>query len=348
MRPLLKPALRRVWRDEVTLQIGLDPERALVIAGVDPPAARFVETLDGTRDLAAALAGAGAVGIGEQRARFLLDLLGRSDVLDDATPGARPLATLSPQDREQLEPDLAALSLTCPGPQAGVLALARRGHACVLVVGAGRVGASVASLLAAAGVGRVLVEDPAPARLADVGPAGLLPESVGTSRQDAARSALRRRAPATRTDPPEDRGPDVAVLAPVGELDPDLPARLLRTGVPHLPLAVRETLGVVGPFVLPGRSSCLRCAHLRRVDRDPAWPSLAAQLVYGRPAPSPACEVSLATLVAAQGAMEVLALLDGSARPATVDGTLETRLPAGVTRRRTWGSHPACGCRWRQ
>jgi hypothetical protein len=100
----------------------------------------------------------------------------------------------------------------------------------------------------------------------------------------------------------------------------------------------------VGPFVLPGRSSCLRCADLHRSDRDPGWPAVAAQL--GAVPARTACDVALATLVAAQAALQVLCLIDGGPLPPTVGGTLETRLPAGVTRRRGWAVHPACGCSW--
>ena len=35
MRPLLKPALRRLWRDPATLQLGIDPRHAVVLGGVD-------------------------------------------------------------------------------------------------------------------------------------------------------------------------------------------------------------------------------------------------------------------------------------------------------------------------
>ena len=42
--------------------------------------------------------------------------------------------------------------------------------------------------------------------------------------------------------------------------------------------------GVVGPLVIPGLTSCLRCADLHRRDRDPAWHALAVQLTVARAA----------------------------------------------------------------
>jgi hypothetical protein len=41
MRPLLNPALRAVWRDETTLQLGVDAEHAIVLAGLAGPHVDF-------------------------------------------------------------------------------------------------------------------------------------------------------------------------------------------------------------------------------------------------------------------------------------------------------------------
>ena len=49
-RPALKPALRRVWRDASTLQIGLDPTHALIVGDIDDGLARWLEQLDGSKE----------------------------------------------------------------------------------------------------------------------------------------------------------------------------------------------------------------------------------------------------------------------------------------------------------
>jgi hypothetical protein len=114
--------------------------------------------------------------------------------------------------------------------------------------------------------------------------------------------------------------------------------------IPHLAARVVELSGIVGPFVIPGRTSCLRCLDLHRCDRDPAWPRVVAQAEQRRTGVA-ACDVTLATQVAALAAQQVLAHLDGFS-PATVDGTIEVSLPYGLARRRSWHPHPACGCTW--
>ena len=95
MRPRLKPALRRVARDGRTLQFGLHPRHAVVLTDLEPEVRRWVESLDGVRDLAGVLAGAAEAGLGEEGGRTLLDLLVSRGVVDDAGAGPGPLRTLA-------------------------------------------------------------------------------------------------------------------------------------------------------------------------------------------------------------------------------------------------------------
>lgn len=346
-RPLLKPGLRRVWRDGTTLQLGVDPTSAVVIGGLDAGAARVIESLDGTRDLEGVVLRAERLGVDAGRVDELLGVLTRSGVLADGASTGRTLG-VNRDERERLAPDLTAASLL-PGAGDGLARLVRRRRSVVQVVGAGRVGASVVTLLAAAAVGAVVVEDAGIAQLADVAPAGAGTDDVGARRQDVAVRVARRLAPSVRSTLPAGRPrPDLVVLCPPPGAEPAPADGLLRTGTAHLVARVRETTGVVGPLVLPGVSSCQRCHDLHRADRDPAWPRVAAQLAAGSRHPAAACDTVLATAVAAHAALQALAWLDGDPAPPAVDGTLEIAQADGRVRRRSWLPHPACGCRWRQ
>jgi len=338
VRPVLSPAARRLWRDPETLQFGRASERAVVLAGLDPAARAVLGLLDGTRDLDGVRQAALGAGCPAERTDSLLALLQGAGLLVDA--GDRWPERLDTSERDRLAADVASLGLLHGG--AGLGALRRRDQASVVVVGAGRVGAPLAALLAAAGVGTVDVADDGTARASDVAVGGLAPQDVGRHRGPAARERLRTGTPSTRSGPV--RRPDLVVLAPATLLDElDAPA-LLRDGVPHLLAEVRDTVGVVGPLVLPGSSACLRCLDLLRSERDPGWPALAAQLTRPLHA-SPPCDSALAAAVAAQAALQVLALLDGGA-PASIDGSLELALPDWRWRRRSWTPHGACECRW--
>ena len=360
-RPMINPALRRVWRDGSTLQLGTDPGRAVVIGGLDRPCAQLVERVDGTHDLAGLRAVAARLGVPAARADHLLGLLERSGVLHDGAADHRALARLSQAERDRLQPDLAAASATRAAPDGGAGVLGRRRDRVVVVHGAGRLGAAVVRLLAAAGVGTIGVVDPVLVGPADLGPAGLGPDTVGARRDDAAARSARALSPSVRARPAEriDR-PDLVVLAP-DAAGPDRRQvdQLMRDEQAHLFAAVRPSVGVVGPLVLPGRSSCARCHDLHRRDRDAGWPTVAAQLralpggaasragQATRSIGADACDVVLATAVAAQTCLQVLAFLDGGTpAPPAVDGTIEVSLAEGSVRRRSWSVHPSCGCGW--
>jgi bacteriocin biosynthesis cyclodehydratase domain-containing protein len=338
VRPVLKPALRRLWRDPSTLQLGVDPRHAVVVSGVGPADRELLSLLDGSRETDAALAEAGRRGQPPQRGAALVDLLTEAGALDDAELGGPGLPGTG-----RLAPDQLSLSLCHPVPGGAARALAARRATTVEVLGGGRVGATLAALLAAAGVGRVVVDDPALIRPADLAPGGVRATGVHHRRGDAANAVV-------STMRTADAGSGVAmparsllVVAPTGAaLAPEWLRRVRRR--PHALVAVKETTAQIGPLVLPGRSACLRCVELARADRDPAWPVLAAQLVGEARAIEP-CDITLASAAASLAAMALLAWIDEPAACSPlIGGILELGLAELALRRRTVVAHPDCGC----
>lgn len=335
-----------MWRDTETVQIGMDPEHTVVVAGMTAGLSTVIKGLDGRHSEQTVLSRASARGIDEAAAHALLRALTDGGALADAETAELPSAALpSPAERERLAPDVAADVLTSGHVQRF---LGRRATH-VAVHGAGRVGSAVATLLAATGIGRVTVVDRTLARPADIGPAGLRrpdvgePRAVGTCRTIGEVAPSTTAAPVTFGTEPAAR-PDVAVLAPDHEPDRRMAAALLRAGVPHLVVRVREGQAIIGPFVLPTRSSCLNCHDMLRTVRDPAWPTLLAQLL-ATPPKQPACDIVLATSAATQAAAQVLTYLTGGT-PDALDGTVELRMPLSSQRRRSWMPHPACPCQY--
>jgi bacteriocin biosynthesis cyclodehydratase domain-containing protein len=326
MRPALKPGLATVWRNRDTVQIGIDPRRAVALTGMRG-AAGLLRLLDGSRDRHQVLAAAGELGMDAAAADRVLALLAAAGALDDFPAGGH-YGALPAGARARLAPELATASLAHRDADGGARTLARRQAACVRVHGASRAGLWIAGMLTAAGVGLVISTGPA---MPPPGPAGSPgPPPPGRTASRAPRSRPRRR-------------PDLVVLADTHRRE--LPAALARHRVPHLAASASEAIGVVGPLVLPGRSACLRCLDLTRADRDPAWPVILAQLA-GRDGPDPpACDTVLATMVAAQAAAQALAFIGQAAEAAAVTGgTLELVLPDWRWRRRSWQPHPRCGC----
>jgi bacteriocin biosynthesis cyclodehydratase domain-containing protein len=338
--PLLPAATPVLQLDGDVLQVGgVDGRAGLRISPAAPELTALLHRLDGRRSQRAVRSDAVAGGL-------------TPEVVDDLLAGLRGAGLLH---------DLAAADLltTGPGPAAAARAAAElpaavpgttsggrwrsRGQSAVVVEGANRVGTPLAAVLAASGVGRVHVRDRGPTRAGDAIVGGVAADDEGRPRALAAADAVRRASPLTDLRPlPEGQFPDLVVLCrPWAAVDP-LSAAWQRAGTPHLIATVRADTGVVGPLVLPGASSCLRCAEARRRDDDPSWPRLAAQLAATDPAPSGATITCLLTALTA--AVQVLAHLDGEEDPATLDATLELRPPAFLPRLRRWPPHPDCGC----
>ncbi len=341
MRPALKVGLRSLWRDQDTLQFGVDPRRARALTGLGKAAA-IVSLLDGSRETAEIVRTAETYGIRQEIVHRVIELLASAGVLDDFPASTR--AALPDYLRARIGPELACAALAYGHGDGGAAVLARRRAAFARVYGAGRVGACVATFLAASGVGWVSCLDPGTAESADVTPAGLGAADVGASRIAGVARAVHRVAPEVCTVNDARRLPDLAVIT--GRPDPVLIAALMRDQVPHLVVHADEAIGVVGPLVLPGRSACMRCIDLSKAARDPAWPRILAQAsgIGTVPAATQACDTVLSAATAALAVAQALTLIDRAGVPAAANGTLEVVLPEWQWQRRGWPPHPACTC----
>jgi len=346
-RPRLKEGLTPVWRDEVTIQIGLDPSRATVLGDVSPEAAAVLRLLDGSRHRSE------LEEIGGPPVRELLALLAREGLLAEAGAAA-PLADVDGDARRRCAAEIAALSLRHSQPAAGPHLFGERRRRRVVVHGAGRLGTGVAHLLAASGVGRVTVDDEARVRPEDVCPGAASSADVGL-RRGAAATALTVRA----LPPAVIAGHhDVALICADSPLPPTPQAvdAVLNADTAVLPVTIRESTAIVGPFFVPGsieQSGCPWCADLHRTDRDPQWPVICGQLRSAGVAGPPAATLVWATAALAAGqCLEYLdGLADGTGRSASsaaiacLGATLELAGAGWAWRRRWWGPHPDCRCR---
>ncbi|MFI6104367.1 ThiF family adenylyltransferase [Streptomyces sp. NPDC051310] len=361
MHPMVKPALRRAWRNLQFVQFGATPAHAVVLGPVDTTTGSLLGLFDGTRGLALLREEARALGLSEERMEAVLARLADAGLLDDAAVGDPAADALRAEDGtlDRLRADLASLSVVHRDPGGAIRRLAARRSMRVQVRGAGRVGAGVAALLSASGVGTVEVLDGGRVEPWDVAPGGLPAEAVGERRDAAARRLVGRSAPGTRV-PRTARGPragraacsepglSLVVVAPRDGLAAYAPDPLqaddwVATGTPHLYAGVVEATGVVGPLVLPGGTACARCLDLERADRDPAWPRMVAQWRSGRQSRVPACDLGLASAVAGLTAAHALAYLDGEL-PASTGARWETSLPALDWRSERIAPHTDCTC----
>ncbi len=190
--------------------------------------------------------------------------------------------------------------------------------------------------LVAHGVLRTRRVDPAPLVVVGDGP---LARAV--SRVASAHEGLR------TVEVPGAAGVDAAgpgagpVLVCPRTIEPDrgLTRALVRARRPHLLVRCEPERVVVGPFVVPGRSACARCADLVRCDLDSSWPRLLAQLCRMEIVPPD----GPAAWAAATAVGQVLAWVGGRL-PETMGASLELDAATHALASRRWPAHPDCGC----
>ncbi len=149
------------------------------------------------------------------------------------------------------------------------------------------------------------------------------------------RSATRRRA-------------DVALVVAVGEVRRELLDPLVRADLDHLVVRLVDAGAVLGPFVQPGRTPCLRCVDAHRSLADPDHVPVTARYAQATARADAAGDTGLpdpvlTTEVLAAAVRDLVAHAEGR-EPATRCHTVRVGpepTDRSVTR---WSIHPRCGC----
>ncbi len=288
---MLRPGVHVLERRGHCLQVGLDPQHAVVLT--DEPQVRRTLRL---------LIGPGRRGEAPDPPT-LACLQAAGLLVDEAL--LRPLVPVSSPGRH----DRAALARS-DGDDAPGLVERRRRHQTAVSGFGGPLGEQMAATLAA--------------RLTEAG----LPGHSG---------------PGARTD-------RLLVLVGVGEPRRELLDEMMRESRPHLVVRMRENAALLGPFVVPGRTACLRCVDGHLADVDPCWPLLVAQYAArdgaeradGMPEP---LDSLLLALALAWAARDVASYAEGR-RPTTWSSTVRLDPPLTAIETQRWLRHPACGCSW--
>ncbi|MET1006040.1 MAG: hypothetical protein ABWX96_10850 [Propionibacteriaceae bacterium] len=309
--PALRPFTPVLHREDGAIQVGLDQDQAVVLAGVSPALGQLLTRLDGFHRL-------------PELRRLARELGVALNLLDWA------LRTL---DQAQLLMEGESVSRRGPGAGAG-----RR----IRLVGAGRLGTMIAESLLGSGIDVLYVVDNDPLD-SELHPRG---GAVGTQAEGLAAqlgsSGDTRITVLNHWSKPDGSPPDLTVVASDRlECDRVVGEALTRTDQPHLLVRARAGGVLVGPLVVPGSTACLRCTDLTRRDADPGWPVLLPQLQRMKVGISEAA-VRWAGGVAAT---QVLAFLQGGT-PESWGATVEISPADYITRRRSWSMHPGCGCGW--
>lgn len=155
----------------------------------------------------------------------------------------------------------------------------------------------------------------------------------------------------------DDTRPAARLVVTAGPVRREIIDDLVRTQTPHLLVSSLQGTRRVGPFVVPGRTACLRCVDAHEAAGDPRRPLLIEQAARAtRRRPEPVDPVT-DTLALAWAVRDLACYVRGG-EPATWSATLdlapmpttdagsERARPAAVLQQ--WLRHPYCGCTWDQ
>ena len=168
-----------------------------------------------------------------------------------------------------------------------------------------------------------------------VGP-GVCESGLGELDRLISRSGLGRCAETTHAD--------VVLLLARDQVERGLTDEHLRAGRPVLVLTQGWAGPVLGPFVVPGATACLRCLDAHRTDRDPRWPVVVEQLAEPDASLVAPCDPGTWQLALSSAARELVTYAEGG-RPLTWSSTL-TWTESPVPSTQPWSRHPCCGCGW--
>lgn len=149
-------------------------------------------------------------------------------------------------------------------------------------------------------------------------------------------------------EPTRSDHPDVVLLVGVGEPHRELVDPWIRAATPHALLRFVEGSAIIGPWVIPGTTPCLRCTDAHHTDRDSSWPILVRQYadasardrLDGQPEPVDPALASIAT----GWLIRDLATFLAGRQPSTWAATLHLPPDLAGFEVRSWLRHPQCGC----
>ncbi len=283
MTKRINPALPRLWRDPVTMQLGLG-RNAVVLSQITNVEERIIELLQ--------------VGIADSQTSEIDDLVGAESattksLLDRLGPAVVGNATGKALNAAWLDQCFAEIVRVAydhnVNPQ---MVLAERAARLVHIDHLDRTGFMLLKSLGSTGVSQFASHDRSKVSPLDLSPLAYSPDQLGMRRSDAAVEALRnigfapaqvstkgnKRAFLTLLNENFKAKIDIAVL--ISHRLPELKSqsRLTATNIRHINIEYSEDCVSVSPILLRGQTPCLSCYQKTKTTADDSWPAIATQL----------------------------------------------------------------------
>jgi hypothetical protein len=338
--PMLAPGVRLYERSNSQMQIGINPNSAIVIdKRVGQTLGKLLDGAHSLSEICNRLVSSGH----DQRSseNFLKNLI----ELGLVEPG--PISATY----DQHNPVSEVQRLNLMRETAGDLESINNRIGCeISIQGAGRLGMTVCLLFAAAGFPNVNAHDSVLTNESDLTPWGASRIDIGIRRDTVAKNLVERMirgASAHKNSLRFRANRKIEILMPDQRADfPWICAtsaeQLVATDTPHLFATTSKSASFVSSVIQPGQTPCLRCLHLHRCDQDPGWPVIDLQVSRNPVVDS--AGISLILITALHVVQIVSEWVD---RGETLDSRL-FKLGSTLESVETYPTffHPSCGCRW--
>lgn len=140
-------------------------------------------------------------------------------------------------------------------------------------------GFTICKALDLAGIGKIISLDQRRIQLPDIGPLSFSRAQLGIPRVKAAQSLIGKKLEFHSRISKSLDEISVAVIIANDIVDPACYQRWLSRDIPHLAICFDEEGVEVSPLIIPGRTACLGCQELFRLQEIDNWPVIAPQLL---------------------------------------------------------------------
>ena len=225
----------------------------------------------------------------------------------------------------------------------------RRSEVAISIHGAGRLGTTIALLLASSGVPHIRVHDERPVTGEDVTAWGASRIDIGMRRDRLCALLMERVNKGALNRQLHPRMNPVRQLAVVVTdqssdwpwLDPIAVDAMLESATPHIVATMAHSASRWTNVITPGQNACTRCEYQRLVDLDEQWPIITAQLRNRQ-----ALDLASASLVLLTATHVVGTIHRWLSNESDESGMHTIGWPDLTKTFTPWIVHPSCGCSW--
>ena len=342
--PQLAPGVHFFERNESQIQIGINPSSAIIL---DKQIGKQIfQLLSGNNSVAQICLELNQAGFTESSGRNFLIRLANLGLL---TAGP------TTQTYDDKNPVSGLQRLNLNRETVGSHQAMKARIACEIAIhGAGRLGTTLALLLASSGYPNITVRDSQLVREDDLTPWGASRVDIGNRRDHTVRNLMERMIRGASSHKNSLR---FQALRRVEILLPDQRANFpwiaatsadtfAAKDISYLFAATSSSASLISSIITPGQQPCLRCLHLHRCDQDPAWPRIELQVAAHSAVDTAPIALIIRTALLIQATLNrwVDAVLTDAPANSPSSFTQLGLLPSQDETYPTY-FHPACGCR---